>query len=79
MVETHLKKCSKSLVMREMQIKPTLRFHLTPIRMAKIKISCDNTCWQGCGERGMLSIVGALTLLLRLWNAHKKGPLMTAF
>jgi hypothetical protein len=34
-----------------MQIKATLRFHLTPIRMAKIKTSGDNTCWKGCGER----------------------------
>ena len=44
MAEKHLKKCSKSLVIREMQIKTTLRFHLTPIRMAKIKNSKNNTC-----------------------------------
>ena len=44
MPEKYLKKCSKSLVMREMQIKMILRFHLIPFRMAKIKISCDNTC-----------------------------------
>jgi hypothetical protein len=37
-----------------MQIKTTLRFHLTPIRMAKIKNSGDSRCWQGCGERGTL-------------------------
>jgi hypothetical protein len=37
-----------------MQIKMTLRFHLTPIRMAKIKNSGDSTCWRGCGERGTL-------------------------
>ena len=41
MAEKHLRKCSKSLVIREMQIKMTLRFHLTPIRMAKIKTSGD--------------------------------------
>jgi hypothetical protein len=43
MVEKHLKKYSKSLVIREMQIKTTLRFHLILVRMAKIKTSGDNT------------------------------------
>ena len=43
--EKHLKKCSASLIIREMQIKTTLRFHLTPVRIAKIKISGDSRCW----------------------------------
>jgi hypothetical protein len=51
MAERHLKKYSTSLVIREMQSKTTLRFHLTPIRMAKIKNSGDSRCWQGCGEK----------------------------
>jgi hypothetical protein len=44
MAEKHLKKCSKSLVIRELQIKTTLRFHLTPLRMAKIKTSGNSRC-----------------------------------
>ena len=54
MAVKHLKKCLASLVIREMEIKTTLRFHLIPVRMAKIKISGDSGCWQGYGERGTL-------------------------
>jgi hypothetical protein len=54
MAQKCLQKCSKSLVIREMQSKETLRFHLTPIRMAKSKTLGDNTCWRGCGERRLL-------------------------
>jgi hypothetical protein len=54
MFEKHLKKCSTSLVISEMQIKTTLRFYLTPVRMAKIKNSGDSRCWGGFGERGIL-------------------------
>ena len=52
MTKKHLKKCAKFLVIREIEIKKTLRFHLIPIRMAKIKTSGDSICWQGCVERG---------------------------
>jgi hypothetical protein len=54
MAEKHLKKCSTSLIIREMQIKTTLRFLLIPVRMAKIKNSGILRCFQGCGERGTL-------------------------
>jgi hypothetical protein len=45
LAEKYLKKCSTYLVIREMKIKITLSFYLTPVRMAKTKNSCDSICW----------------------------------
>ena len=72
MANKHMKRCSASLIIREMQIKTTMKYYLMLLRLAVNKKSTNNKCWRRCGEESSLTLlVGMQTSTAIMENGVK--------